>query len=141
MSAPRVYFAMARDGLFFKGAARVHPKFEVPSKAILYQSIWASVLLLSGSFDQLTDMLIFAAFIFYGLGASAVFILRKRNPDQKPAFQVPGYPVVPAVFIVFCLVLVVNAVIEQPIQSGAGLLLIASGIPFYLYWHKSARVQ
>ena len=136
MSAPRVYFAMARDGLFFSGAAKVHPKYEVPSKAILYQSIWATVLLLSGSFDQLTDMLIFAAFIFYGLGASAVFILRKRNTGQKPDFQVPGYPVIPAVFIAFCLVLVVNAIIEQPIQSGAGLLLIASGIPFYLYWSR-----
>ena len=86
-------------------------------------------------------MLIFAAFIFYGLGASAVFILRRKNVGQKPDFQVPGYPVVPAVFIAFCLVLVVNAIIEQPIQSGAGLLLIASGIPFYLYWSKKLAAK
>lgn len=138
MSASRVYFAMARDGLFFKKAGFCHPKYDVPTFALIYQSIWASVLIFSGSFDQLTDMLIFAAFIFYGTGAAAVFVLRKRYPNAHRPFKVPGYPIVPGLFIIFCAVLVVNSIVNQPKECGMGLLLIASGIPFYLFWTQKS---
>jgi APA family basic amino acid/polyamine antiporter len=147
MSAARVYFAMARDNLFFKQAAHCHPVYNVPTNALLFQAIWASVLVFSGSFDQLTDMLIFAAFIFYGLGGAGLFVLRYQRTKEingnsadkgetpKIGFKVPGYPVVPAFFILFCIGLVVNSILERPKESGFGLLLMASGIPFYLYWN------
>ena len=136
MSASRVYFSMARDGLFFKKAGVCHPKTDVPRNALLYQAVWASLLVFSGSFDQLTDMLIFAAFIFYGTGAFGIFILRKKNTGYKAPFRVPAYPLVPVIFIAFCLVLVVNSLIERPLECGMGLILIATGIPFYLHWNK-----
>jgi APA family basic amino acid/polyamine antiporter len=136
MTASRVYFSMARDGLFFKRVAHCNPKTDVPSYALIYQAVWASMLVLSGSFDQLTDMLIFAAFIFYGTGAYGVFILRKRNQGKKADFQVPFFPILPAVFICFCAVLVINSLIERPLECGMGLCLMATGIPFYLYWER-----
>jgi APA family basic amino acid/polyamine antiporter len=136
MSASRVYFSMARDGLFFKKAAYCDSRYNVPSYALVFQAIWASVLVFSGSFDQLTDMLIFAAFIFYGLGGAGVFILRMKAPDAPRQFKVPGYPFVPAVFILFCVGLVGNSILERPYESGVGLALMATGIPFYFYWNR-----
>ena len=139
MGAARVYFAMARDGLFFKKASHVHSIYNVPTYALLIQAVWASVLVFSGSFDQLTDMLIFAAFIFYGLGATGVFVLRAREPDAIRTFKVPGYPFIPALFILFCIGLVVNSIIERPLESGMGLLLMASGLPFYFWWNRGGK--
>lgn len=142
MSAARVYFAMARDGLFFKQAAHCHPTYNVPTFALLLQAVWASVLVFSGSFDQLTDMLIFAAFIFYGLGAVGLFVLRIREPNADRGFKVPGYPWVPGLFILFCIALVVNSILERPQESLMGLCLMASGLPFYLFWRrKKSRVE
>ncbi len=134
MSASRVYFSMARDGLFFKKAAHCHPVYNVPTYALVFQAIWASVLVFSGSFDQLTDMLIFAAFIFYGLGGAGVFVLRLRHPLTIRNFKVPGYPFVPAIFILFCIGLVGNSILERPYESGIGLALMATGLPFYWFW-------
>lgn len=134
MTASRVYFSMARDGVFFRQAAYCHAKTDVPTYSLLIQAVWASLLVFSGSFDQLTDMLIFAAFIFYGTGATGIFILRKKNGTNKAPFQVPFYPVLPLVFIVFCAVLVVNSLVERPWECGMGLCLMATGIPFYYYW-------
>ncbi len=139
MTATRVYFSMARDGVFFKKLAYCDPKSDVPKNALLYQAVWSSLLVFSGSFDQLTDMLIFAAFIFYGTGALGVFILRRKNKGSKAPFRVPLYPVVPVVFIGFCLVLVINSLIERPLECGIGLCLIATGIPFYFYWTKKSK--
>jgi APA family basic amino acid/polyamine antiporter len=98
-------------------------------------------LVFSGSFDQLTDMLIFAAFIFYGLGAAGVFVLRVKEPFAYRSFKVPGYPVVPAVFILFCLGLVINSIIERPFESGMGLLLMATGLPFYYWWNRKGETN
>ena len=136
MSAARVYFAMARDGIFFRKAAHCDPVYNVPTYALLFQAVWASVLVFSGSFDQLTDMLIFAAFIFYGLGAVGLFVLRKRNAGLTRSFSVPGYPFVPGLFILFSIGLVINSILERPMESATGLLLMFSGIPFYFYWTK-----
>ena len=91
---------------------------------------------LSGSFDQLTDMLIFAAFLFYGATALGVFILRSKEPNAERPYRVWGYPFVPAIFILFCIGLIVNTLISQPREAGIGLALILSGVPFYYYWTK-----
>jgi len=134
LTAPRVCFAMARDGLFFKGIERLHPRRGTPIRALMLQGVWAIVLVFSGSFDPLTDMLIFAAFIFYGMGAFGVFVLRLKGSGQKPRFSVPGYPVLPALFVLFSLALVGISVWNNPTGSATGLGLMALGIPFYLKW-------
>jgi APA family basic amino acid/polyamine antiporter len=137
LSTSRVYFAMARDGLFFKKAATVHPIFSTPSVALMMQFVWSSVLVFSGSFDQLTDMLIFAAFIFYGAGAFGVFVLRRKMPDAHRPYKALGYPVLPAIFVLFCILLVGISLIERPQESFTGLFLIFSGLPFYYIWKKN----
>lgn len=139
MTASRVYFSMARDGLFFKQAAYCHARTDVPTYSLLIQAVWASLLVFSGSFDQLTDMLIFAAFIFYGTGATGIFILRKKNGAKKAPFRVPFYPVLPLVFIAFCAVLVVNSLVERPWECGMGLCLMATGVPFYYFWKTQKK--
>ena len=136
MGAPRIYYGMANDGLFFKGASKVHPKYRTPSNALLIQGIWGSVLVLSGSFDQLTDMLIFAAFIFYGAGAYGVFVLRRKLKDVPRPYKVFGYPFVPAIFVVFCAALVVVSIVEKPREAGIGSILILTGVPVYFYMRK-----
>lgn len=136
MGAPRIYYGMANDGLFFKSVAKVHPKYKTPSNALLVQGIWASVLVLSGNFDQLTDMLIFAAFIFYGAGAYGVFVLRRKLKDVPRPYKVFGYPFIPGLFVVFCAILVVVSVIERPREAGIGTFLILSGLPVYFYMRK-----
>ena len=141
LSTSRVYFAMARDGLFFKKAATVHPRFSTPSVALLMQFVWSSVLVFSGSFDQLTDMLIFAAFIFYGAGAFGVFVLRRKMPDAHRPYKALGYPVLPAIFVLFCILLVGISLIERPQESFTGLFLIFSGLPFYYFWHKNKSID
>ncbi len=136
--ASRLYYKMANQGLFFKKADFIHPRYNTPSFALVMQAGWASVLVLSGSFDQLTDMLIFASFIFYGATTLGVFILRRRMPDAPRPYRVIGYPVVPGLFIIFCILLIVNTLIERPREAGIGLFLIFTGLPFYFYWRKNS---
>lgn len=139
MGAPRIYYGMANDGLFFKSVAKVHPKFRTPSNALLVQGIWASVLVLSGNFDQLTDMLIFAAFIFYGAGAYGVFVLRRKLKDVPRPYKVFGYPFIPGLFVVFCAILVIVSVVERPREAGIGTFLILSGLPVYFYMRSKYK--
>lgn len=134
MGAPRVYFAMAQSGVFPRFFGAVHPRYRTPHRAILIQGFWSSVLVLSGSFDQLTDMLVFAAFIFYGMGAFGVFVLRQKMKNVPRPYKVFGYPIVPLVFVLFCAALVVVSVQERPREAAIGLGLILSGIPVYLYF-------
>ena len=133
---PRLYYAMARDGVFFQLAAYVHPKYRTPSKALLLQAGWASLLVLSGSFDQLTDMLVFASFIFFAAVTIGVFVLRIREPETPRPYKAWGYPVIPAIFILFCLVLIIVTLTTKPREAllGAGLML--TGIPFWWYWNR-----
>ncbi|MBD2754085.1 APC family permease [Spirosoma validum] len=135
----RVFYAMARDGLFFKSAAVIHPRYKTPSVAILLQSVWAAVLVWSGSFDQLTDMLVFASFIFYGATALGVILLRYRQPERVRPYRVVGYPFVPAFFCICCTLLVVTTLINQPREALTGLGLIATGLPFYWFWRKRSE--
>ncbi len=132
LTGARPYYAMASDKLFFPGIAKIN-KANVPSTSLLWQGIWASVLVLSGTFDQLTDMIIFAVFIFYGATTLGVFILRRRMPDVHRPYKVWGYPVVPAIFILFCIGLFFNTIITRPREAAIGLILIFSGIPVYFF--------
>jgi APA family basic amino acid/polyamine antiporter len=135
MSA-RIVYAIARDKLFFSGAAEVHPSYKTPSHAIGYQCLWTIVLLWSGNFDQLTDLLIFASFIFYGATAFGVIVMRRKFPETPRPYKVIAYPLLPIIFTLFCVTLVVVTIIRQPMQALTGLTLIFSGIPVYLYYTR-----
>ncbi len=139
LSNARTSFAMAKEGLFFQKMAKVNSA-KVPGNALWYQCVWACILVLSGTFDQLTDMLIFAAFIYYGATTLGVFILRKKMPDAPRPYKVLGYPFVPAIFIIFCIVLIGNTIITRPREAGIGLTLILLGIPFY-WWFNRKKVK
>jgi basic amino acid/polyamine antiporter, APA family len=130
---PRLFYAMAKDKLFFRQAADIHPKYNTPNKALWIQCFWTSMLVLSGNFDQLTDMLIFGAFFFYGMVTLGVFILRRREPERERPYKVWGYPFVPAIFVLFCLSLIVITFFSRPREAFLGLVLICSGIPVYFY--------
>ena len=138
LTGARPYYAMARRGLFFRGAGRLN-SHNVPSVSLLWQGIWASVLVLSGTFDQLTDMLIFAVYIFYGATVMGVFILRRRMPDAHRPYKTLGYPIVPAIFVLFCVGLFFNTIITRPREAGIGLSLIMLGIPVYFLLLRRGR--
>ncbi len=136
MTGSRVYFAMARDGLFFKKIASVHPRFLTPYVSIVALGIWSAILSLSGTFEQLATFAIFGMWIFMGLTAGAVIILRKKRPDLPRPYKTWGYPVTPVFFILSALFISVNTLIHQFWNSFAGLLIIALGVPAYLYWRR-----
>ncbi|MBV5315497.1 MAG: amino acid permease [Prolixibacteraceae bacterium] len=135
LTGSRPYYAMARERLFFSGIGKLN-KANVPGNSLLWQGIWASVLVLSGTFDQLTDMIIFAVFIFYGATTLGVFILRRKMPDVHRPYKVWGYPVVPAIFIVFCIGLFINTIATRPREAAIGMILILSGIPVYFWLQR-----
>ena len=140
LTGARPYYAMAREKLFFSGASKLN-KANVPSISLLWQGIWASILVLSGTFDQLTDMIIFAVFIFYGATALGVFILRIKMPDADRPYKVWGYPFVPAIFILFCIGLFINTIVTRPREAAIGVVLILLGIPVYLYLQKRNKAE
>ncbi len=135
----RVPFAMARDGLFFKRIGELNPKSRVPVAAIWIQAFWACVLALSGTFDQITTSVIFALWIFYALVGSSLFVLRRKVPAAPRRYRTPGYPVVPILFVLVAVWLVISSIKAYPIESAAGLFLIALGLPFYLYFQIMRR--
>jgi APA family basic amino acid/polyamine antiporter len=135
LTGARPYYAMARERLFFSGIGKLS-KTNVPYNSLLWQGIWASMLVLSGTFDQLTDMIIFAVFIFYGATALGVFILRRRMPNAHRPYKVWGYPFVPAIFILFCIGLFFNTIVTRPREAAIGMALILSGIPVYFLFRR-----
>lgn len=141
LTAARIYFAMGRDGYFSQRAARIHEKYRTPGNALLMQMVWSCTLVFSGSFDQLTDMLIFASFIFYGSIAMGVFVLRKKAPDAERSYRAFGYPVVPAIFIIFCVALVFITFFQRPREAMLGIVLIALGTIPLLYWRRKYGKQ
>lgn len=138
-SSARAYYAMAKEGLFFKKVAKLNDK-HAPSNSLLYQCVWACILVLSGTFDQLTDMIIFAVFIYYGATTLGVFILRKKMPDAPRPYKVWGYPVVPAIVILFCACLVFATVYNRPREAAIGVVLMLTGVPMY-WWFKKKNEQ
>ena len=134
IAGPRVYFAMARDGLFPGAAARVHPRFRVPVVAVVAQSFWSGVLVLSGTLAQLVSYTGFALVLFAGVAVSAVFVLRRRVPEAPRPFRAWGYPWAPAAFVAASALMIANEIWRNPGPSAAGLAVIASGLPVY-WWH------
>jgi APA family basic amino acid/polyamine antiporter len=132
-AGPRIYYAMARDGVFFPAAAQVHPKFKTPHTSIIAQALWTSILILTGSLDALANYVGFAIILFAGIAVAAVFVLRAREPNAPRPYKTLGYPVAPAIFVLTSLAIVLNALYRDPRQFGLGLLVIASGIPLYLW--------
>jgi basic amino acid/polyamine antiporter, APA family len=134
LTAPRVYYAMARDGVFFPRLAEVHPRFGTPAFAVISSSIWAAVLAWTGTFGQLLTYVVFVGWIFYSLAAASVFVYRKRAPNAVRPYRVPGYPWTPMVFIASALALVTNTIAAQPVRSAVGIGIVALGIPAFFAW-------
>jgi APA family basic amino acid/polyamine antiporter len=141
LSGARPTYAMARDGLFFKVADGVNPKYRTPGRALIFQCVLASLMALTGTFEELTSLFIFAGWIFYGLAVVALFRMRKTEPDTPRPYRCWGYPWVPGLFVAGALALTFNIWLERPGRSSIGLLLILAGVPFYRYWSRRTRTQ
>jgi len=145
LTAPRVYYAMAADGLFFKKLSEIHPKFRTPALAIVIGAVWSAALALSGTFQKLFTYVIFSGWIFYGLAAACVFVYRKREPSAERPYRVPGYPWTPALFVLAAAALVVNTIYStffaanstaSPMEAAVGVGIIIAGLPAYYVWRK-----
>jgi basic amino acid/polyamine antiporter, APA family len=136
LSGARVPFAMARGGYFFAPVARVNAAYHTPGVAIMGLSLWGMVVVLSGTYDQLLDYVIFASWILYGMTTATVLVLRRRRPDLIRPYKTIGYPVVPVLFVVMAAAIVISSLYNSPRESVMGLVLIIAGLPFYFHWRK-----
>jgi amino acid transporter len=136
LTSSRIPFAMARDGLFFPGFSGVHPERRVPTAAVSLTSVMGVVLVLTGTFEDVTALAIFSAWLFYGVGALAVFRLRHLEPDLPRPYRVLGYPVVPALFAILAFALTIFVFVQRPLRSGIGLAIMVLGLPLYYYWRR-----
>ncbi len=136
ITGPRIMYAMSKDGLFFKSAAKIHPKFKTPAISIVMQAAWAIILVFSGTFEQLLTYIIFVSVIFWIFASTSVFTLRKKFPDLPRPYKVWGYPYVPFIFIIASIIIMINTLIEKPVESFAGIGITLIGIPVYYYWKK-----
>jgi APA family basic amino acid/polyamine antiporter len=138
IAGPRVYFAMARDGVFFKRAAQVHPRYRTPAVAIVAQALWSAGLVLTGSFSNLFTYTGFAVVLFSGIAGVALFVLRWRRPDEPSPFRAWGYPVMPGLFVLASAAIVANALVRSPGPTAAGLGIIVAGLPLYFIFRRRA---
>ena len=136
LSGARVYYAMAKDGLFFRSVAKLHPKYRVPAAALMVQMVWTSVLCISGSYGQLLDYIIFAVLVFYILTIAGLFVLRRTHPNADRPYRAVGYPVLPAVYIVLALFIDVVLLRYKPQYTWPGLIIVLLGIPVYTLWSR-----
>jgi APA family basic amino acid/polyamine antiporter len=136
LSNSRIPFAMAREGLFFRGLAQLSARSNVPVRALLAQGAWASLLAISGTYDTLTDSVIFASWLFYGLVAGALFVFRRTLRDTPRAYRAPGYPFIPIIFLLATVALLINTFIATPRQALQGVATLILGLPFYWYWAR-----
>jgi APA family basic amino acid/polyamine antiporter len=134
LTGARVPFAAARDGLFFKSAAKVHPAFRTPGVSILMLTVWSSVLVLSGKYEDLFTYVIFSSWILYAMATASVFVLRRKRPDLPREYKTFGYPFVPILFLIGAAILEISTLIHEPASSLKGIVLILLGLPFYFYW-------
>jgi APA family basic amino acid/polyamine antiporter len=137
LAGARVVFAMGRDGLFFRGAARVHPRYRTPATALVLHGLVAAALTLTGTYSDLLTLTAFASLLFNVLTVIGLFVLRRKRPDLPRPYRVWGYPVVPAVFVAVALFFLVYMPVADPRNTGLGLLLTAAGVPAYLYWRRA----
>jgi basic amino acid/polyamine antiporter, APA family len=142
LTAPRIYYAMAADGLFFKRVAEIHPRFHTPAFSIIVQSLWAVVLILFwGTFDKLISYVVFTDWIFFALGGASVIVLRRTMPNAPRPYRVPGYPFVPLFFVGTSTWFVAMTLVQKPAQAWAGLLFLGLGVPVYYAWKWRARIR
>jgi APA family basic amino acid/polyamine antiporter len=133
LAGPRVYYSMAQDGLLFQQAAAIHPKYRTPGRAIALQGIWAAVLVWTGTYRELVSRVIYTEWIFFGLLALGVVLLRRR-PDYQPRWRMPGVPLIPLTFAVLSFAIALNEMITNPVNAAIGLLLVVVGLPVYWIW-------
>jgi APA family basic amino acid/polyamine antiporter len=131
LAGPRIYYAMARDGLFFSRVGFVHPRYHTPSTAIVAQAVWSSLLVLTATADALVNYTGFAIVLFSGTAVVALFVLRMREPDAPRPFRAWGYPLAPAIYAIASAAMIVNGLVRTPGPTGAGALIIAAGLPVY----------
>jgi basic amino acid/polyamine antiporter, APA family len=139
LTAPRAYYAMARDGVFFRRLAAVHPRFGTPAFAVIASSVWAMLLAATGTFTKLLTYVVFTGWIFYALGALSIFSYRRRSPAATRPFRVPGYPVTPILFVLASGAIVVNTLLTQPGIALRGLIVVAVGVPAFYAWQAQRR--
>jgi basic amino acid/polyamine antiporter, APA family len=143
LTSPRVYYAMATDGLFFKQLAEVHPRFGTPAFAIIAGSLWSAVLAMSAKFNELLTLVVFSGWIFYALAAASIFVYRKRQPSVERSYSTPGYPITPLLFIIAAAVLIINTLRDQLatnlLQTLFALSVIVLGIPAYFIWRTHSK--
>jgi APA family basic amino acid/polyamine antiporter len=139
LAGPRVFFAMAQDGLFVERLAAIHPRFQTPANAIWALGAWSALLTLTGGYEHLIAMAMFANWILFALVVGAVIVLRRRRPDLSRPYRVPGYPLSVLVFVVVSLGFVLNTFAESPRSSLLGLAILAVGLPFYFHWRRRGR--
>src|SRR5437879_528700 len=137
LTAPRVYYAMARDGVFFHQLAKVHPRFRTPAFAVIAGSAWAILLAATGTFEQLLTYVVFTGWLFYALGAASIFVYRRRLPKSEWSYRVPGYPWTPLLFIAAAVALVLNTIVAQTGRAAIALGIVMLGAPAYLVWSRS----
>ncbi|HUC77013.1 MAG TPA: amino acid permease [Vicinamibacterales bacterium] len=141
LTLPRLFFAMARDGVFFERLATVHPTFGTPAAAILGTALWSAVLVLSGSFEQLLTYVVFMSWLWFAAAALSLVAFRRRRPKARRPFRTPGYPLTPALFICAAVVIVINTIVAQPAQSLIGLGIALAGVPAYVVWRHRFRAD
>jgi APA family basic amino acid/polyamine antiporter len=141
MTAPRVYFAQARDGLFLRAFAAIHPRFQTPHFAILLFGAWAALLAVSGSYETLITYALLPAWVFYGLTAAGVFVLRRRHPHRTRPFDMPGYPVTLILFLLVAVAFVADTFVATPGPALISALIILSGVPVYYFWKGTTSKQ
>jgi basic amino acid/polyamine antiporter, APA family len=136
LTAPRVYYAMARDGVFFHQLAKVHPRFKTPAFAVIAGSLWAILLAATGTFEQLLTYVVFSGWLFYALGAASIFVYRRRGTADDSTYRVPGYPVTPLLFIIAATAIVMNTMLTQIDRAAIGFAIVALGVPAFFVWRR-----
>ena len=139
LSGARVYYAMAKDGLFFRNVAKLHPTYKTPAVSLMVQMVWTCILCISGSYGQLLDYIIFAVLVFYILTIGGLFVLRRTRPDAERPYRAVGYPVLPAIYIVMALFIDVVLLRYKPQYTWPGLMIVLLGIPVYFLWSRNTR--
>ena len=144
LSGPRMLQAMSADGLFFRFVSRLHPRYRTPAGGIVIQAVWAVALALSGTYGQLLDYVVFADWIFFGLIVATLFTYRRRDAltgITPNVYRIPGYPVLPALFVIVAAYVVASAIWSNPRNALLGALLIALGVPAFLFWRRQNRAE
>jgi APA family basic amino acid/polyamine antiporter len=136
LAGARVYYAMAKDGLFFRSAGKLHPKYKTPAASLMVQMVWICILCLSGSYGQLLDYVVFAVLVFYILTIAGLFVLRYTRPDAERPYKAFGYPVLPAIYIVMAIFIDVVLLRYKPQFTWPGLIIVLLGIPVYFAWSR-----